>query len=227
MITQEFSSEFDILYNNIMSNQAPGLDEYEKSVFLTKAQEEIIIELYSGRNPFNNSFEKTEEIKRYLSDLVKTYITYDKKDGYVGLSETSVFFELPKDLWFITYESVSLEDDRLGCMNGKEILVVPVTQDDYFKISENPFKGANKRRALRLDVSNEIVEIVSEYNVNKYLIRYLSRPDPIILVDLQDDLSINEVSVKTECKLNDVLHRAILEKAVQLAHISWNSDLSK
>lgn len=227
MITQEFSSEFDILYNNIMSNQAPGLDEYEKSVFLTKAQEEIIIELYSGRNPFNNSFEKTEEIKRYLSDLVKTYITYDKKDGYVGLSETSVFFELPKDLWFITYESVSLEDDRLGCMNGKEILVVPVTQDDYFKISENPFKGANKRRALRLDISNEIVEIVSEYNVNKYLIRYLSRPDPIILVDLQDDLSINEVSVKTECKLNDVLHRAILEKAVQLAHISWNSDLSK
>lgn len=33
MTTQEFSSEFDILYNNIMSNAAPGLDEYEKSVF--------------------------------------------------------------------------------------------------------------------------------------------------------------------------------------------------
>lgn len=42
MTTQEFSSEFDILYNNIMSNAAPGLDEYEKSVFLTKAQEEIL-----------------------------------------------------------------------------------------------------------------------------------------------------------------------------------------
>ena len=47
MTNKEFSYEFDILYNNIMSNQAPGLDDYEKSVFLTKAQEEIIINYYS------------------------------------------------------------------------------------------------------------------------------------------------------------------------------------
>jgi len=37
MTVTEMSNEFDILYNNIMSNQAPGIDEYEKSVFLTKA----------------------------------------------------------------------------------------------------------------------------------------------------------------------------------------------
>lgn len=37
MTLQEFSDEFDVLYNNITSNQAPGLNEYEKSVFLTKA----------------------------------------------------------------------------------------------------------------------------------------------------------------------------------------------
>jgi len=37
MTTGEFSNEFDLLYNNIMSNSAPGLNEYEKSVFLTKA----------------------------------------------------------------------------------------------------------------------------------------------------------------------------------------------
>ena len=48
MTNKEFSYEFDILYNNIMSNQAPGLDDYEKSVFLTKAQENIVLELYSG-----------------------------------------------------------------------------------------------------------------------------------------------------------------------------------
>ena len=39
MTNQEVSNEFDILYNNVTSNQAPGLDEYEKSVFLTKAQD--------------------------------------------------------------------------------------------------------------------------------------------------------------------------------------------
>lgn len=42
MTNQEFSNEFDVLYNNITSNQSPGLDEYEKSVFLTKAQDEVV-----------------------------------------------------------------------------------------------------------------------------------------------------------------------------------------
>lgn len=227
MTTEEFSNEFDTLLNSYSTIEAFGktpstieLDEYEKSVFLTNAQEEIVIGMYNGKNPLGDSFEKTEEVRRYLSDLIKTYTTTDKKVGYVGLSKTSIFFELPKDLWFITYESAGLEDSRLGCMNGEEISVIPVTQDDYFRISKNPFRGANKRRALRLDIGNGIVEIVSEYNIDRYLVRYIARPEPIVLTDLPDNLSINEVSTKTECKLNPVIHRAILEKAVQLALIS-------
>ena len=42
MDIKEFSAEFDILYNNITSNIAPGLTEYEKSVFLTQAQEQLV-----------------------------------------------------------------------------------------------------------------------------------------------------------------------------------------
>lgn len=229
MTTEEFSNEFDTLLNSYSvinkfgKEENPStieLDEYEKSVFLTKAQEEIVIDLYNGKNPIGDSFEKTEEVRRYLSDLIKTYTTTEKKTGYVGLSKTSIFFELPEDLWFITYESAGLEDSRLGCMNGKEISVVPISQDDYFRISSNPFRGSNKRRALRLDNSNGIVEIVSEYNIDRYLVRYIARPDPIILTDLPDSLSINKLSKKTECKLNPVIHRAILEKAVKLAILS-------
>jgi len=217
MTTQEFSNEFDVLYNNIMSNQAPGLDEYEKSVILTKAQEEVVIDLYNGKNPFGNSFEKTEETRRYLSDLIRTYTTADRKLGYTGLSKSSVFFELPDDLWFITYESVNLKDEGLGCMNGENISVIPITQDDYHRIKKNPFKGANKRRALRFDLSNKIVEIISKYNVESYLVRYLARPVPIILDDLTDGLSVNGISEKTECELDPVIHRTILEKAVNIA----------
>lgn len=229
MTIEEFSNEFDTLLNSYATINQFGkvenpatieLDEYEKSVFLTKAQEETVIDLYSGKNPLGDSFEKTEEVRRYLSDLIKTYTTTEKKVGYTGLSKTSIFFELPEDLWFITYESAGLEDSRLGCMNGEEISVIPVTQDDYFRIAKNPFRGANKRRALRLDIGNGIVEIVSEYNIGRYLVRYVARPEPIVLTDLPDNLSINEVSTKTECKLNPVIHRAILEKAVQLALIS-------
>jgi hypothetical protein len=223
MTTSEFSNEFDILINafgDSYDKNNLAFDEYEKSIFLTKAQEEIIIDLYNGKNPFGDSFEKTEEIRRYLSDLIKTYTTTDKKVGYTGLSKSSVFFELPDDLWFITYESVNLKDDRLGCRSGENISVIPITQDEYHRIWKNPFRGTNERRALRLDLSGKIVEIVSKYNVESYLVRYLSRPVPIILTNLADDLSINDISIKTECELNPVIHRAILERAVKLAIIS-------
>ena len=226
MTTEEFSNEFDTLLNSYSTIEAFGktpstieLDEYEKSVFLTNAQEEIVIGMYNGKNPFGDSFERTEEIRRYLSTLIKT-ATPDKKVGYTGLSKSSVFFELPDDLWFITYESVNLKDDGLGCMNGEDISVIPITQDEYHRIRKNPFRGTNERRALRLDLGGKVVEIISKYNVESYLIRYLSRPTPIVLIDLADNLSINGISVKTECELNPVIHRAILERAVKLAIMS-------
>lgn len=227
MTTEEFSNEFDTLINSYSStlefgkSQSPiEFNEYEKSVFLTKAQEEIVTGMYNGKNPFGDSFERTEEIRRYLSGLVETYTTTDKKEGYTGLSKSSVFFELPDDLWFITYEAVNFEGDGLECMDDEDVTVIPITQDEYHRIKKNPFRGSNERRALRLDLSDKVVEIVSKYNVEKYLVRYLSRPAPIILIDLTDNLSINGISKKTECELNPVIHRAILERAVKLAIIS-------
>lgn len=227
MTTEEFSNEFDTLLNSYSNIEPFGktpntveIDEYEKSVFLTNAQEEIVIDLYNGKNPFGDSFEKTEEIRRYLSDLIRTYATTVKETGYTGLSNKSVFFKLPDDLWFITYEAVNLKDDELGCMDGSNILVLPVTQDEYHRIKKNPFRGPNERRAIRLDLSEKVVEIVSKYNIDSYLVRYLARPKPIILSKLPDNLSINGVSDKTECELNPVIHRAILERAVKLAIIS-------
>lgn len=224
MTTEEFSNEFDTLLNSYSNVEVFGktpntveVDEYEKSVFLTNAQEEIVIDLYNGKNPFRDSFEKTEEIRRYLSDLIRTYTTSTKEEGYTGLSNKSVFFKLPEDLWFITYEAVNLKDDELGCMDGEGISVIPVTQDEYHRIKKNPFRGPNERRAIRLDLSEKVVEIVSKYNIDTYLVRYLARPRPIILSKLPDNLSINGVSDKTECELNPVIHRAILERAVKLA----------
>ena len=227
MTTEEFSNEFDTLLNSYSTIEIFGktpstieLDEYEKSVFLTKAQEEVVIDLYNGKNPFKNSFEKTEEIRSSLRELIRTYTTSTKQTGYKGLSKNSVFFKLPDDLWFITYESVDLKDDNTNCISKDGVLVLPITQDEYHRIKRNPFRSPNERRVLRLDLNENIVEIVSKYDIDTYLVRYLSRPKPIILSKLPDNLSINEVKDKTECELNPVIHRAILERAVKLAIIS-------
>ena len=221
MTNKEFSDGFSTLLNSFDITPNITLDEYEKSTFLTNAQEQLIIDIYSGRNViYGKSFEQTEELRRYLSNLVETYETSTKVTGKLGLSKDSVFFEIPQDTWFITYEVALLKDSRLGCLDGIEASVVPLPQDDLYRAKDNPFRGPSKDRVLRLDIKSDLAELISKYNVDKYLMRYISQPTPIILVDLPDGLSINGISTESECELNPVVHRAILERAVQLAIIS-------
>lgn len=221
MTTQEFSNEFDILYNNIMSNSAPGLNEYEKSIFLTQAQEALVLDIYRGKFD-ENSFESTEEVSDYINTLVRQSKITDTVEGN-GISTNSVFYQLPDDIWFITYESVILRDNNLDCKNGQEVIVKPITQDEYYSISKNPFRGANDRRVLRL-LSDNKAELISKYGIESYLIRYLSKPEPIILDNLSTyGVTINGKSEITECKLNPAVHRILLNRAVQLAKSIWTS----
>lgn len=213
MNNQEFSIEFDIMYNNISSNKAPGLNEYEKSVFLTKAQEDIVTELYTGRNGTQNSFEETEELRRYLNSLIVTKGCppyFGEGTDFIKVTDNSMFFSLPEDVLFITRERV-LTPTHL------EVEVYPVSQDELSKILKNPFRGPSKTRALKLDAGHNIVEIIYKGVIASYSLRYIKKPNPIILVDLEDDLSINGQFEESECELDSSIHRTILERAVALA----------
>lgn len=219
MTLQEFSSEFDVLYNNIMSNSAPGLDEYEKSIFLTQAQEAIVTKIYNGR--FNaDSFENTEEVKSYLEDLVKQVTLTETIEGE-GISKFSKLYSLPEDLWFIVYESAYIQGEGICDNGGAEVIVTPITHDRYYRTENNPFRRNSERRVLRLS-SNNTAELISKYTITEYKIRYIERPEPIILTDLDEyGTTINGKDTANECKLPSVLHRTILITAVELAKSVW------
>lgn len=75
MTAEEFSDQFDVLYNNITSNQAPGLNEYEKSVVLTKAQNEIVKNYFTPNSPGNviqQGFDDSAKRQADFSCLMKT-----------------------------------------------------------------------------------------------------------------------------------------------------------
>lgn len=230
MTNEEFSNEFDVLVNSYSVNRPEGLastplefDEYEKSVFLTKAQESIVSSLYNG-NLLGDSFEKTEELKRYLAGLVKTdnidIFTTESKDK---LTSYSYICSIPDDVFYITYEAAISDDDSMGCLKGTTMEVVPITQDEFHRIKDNPFKGPNRKRVLRMDIDTTVIELISKYTLSNYQIRYVSVPKPIILINLPDNLTINGESKETECKLNPAIHRLILEMAVNLAIKSRSS----
>lgn len=231
MTTEEFSNEFDSLIAfNIgvqFGEQNPiAFDEYEKSIFLTKAQEDTVLSLYSGKNISQDSFEKTEEMRRTLGTLVKTAKLTTPENNSSGLSDDSKIYLLPDDLWFITYEQATIQNLDFKYNKIRVVQVIPTSQDTYNITSENPFKRNTDKRILRLDLENNQVELISEYTIQQYLIRYLMKPSPIVLIDLPDGLSINNISIKTECSLHELLHRPVLQKAVQLALASRSTQIN-
>lgn len=230
MTLDQFSHQFDTEvssyrrfkdFDNKENLDSVEFDEYEKSLWLTKAQEDLVIGLYTGRNASGESFESTEEERRYLSNLVKEVrlnpIT-NSSDTILGMGSQSKFFTLPEDVWYITYENVNVSDPQCAAYNPLD--VYPVTQDDYNKTKRNPFRGANYRRALRLDLAHGVIEIVSKHTVTSYYVRYLRKPQPIVLVDLPNRLEVEGQSLQQECELHEALHQRLLDLAVREALVS-------
>ena len=214
--SEDWSLQFDLLYNNISSNQAPGLTEYEKSVFLTQAQEAVILDLYKGT--LGDSFETTEEVTRYLSSLVK--INYPDDDDVKVLQVTKEgmnmnAYILPKDVWFITYQSGRIKVGE----NTRDVIVVPSRQDSLYKDLNNPFKGPNKNKILAISEEGSII-LYSKYPINTFYIKYLKRPNPIVLED--SELEINGIS-EFNVEIPESLHNQVLIRAIQMAKAVWQS----
>ena len=218
MNVQELSNLFDTLLQPYITKDVLGeqntlaFDEYEKSIFLTKAQEQIVLELYQ-------ELEQSEEVRKYLSNLIKTdnYAPVGEQDEtLINNNFKSYKVEINNDILFMIYEQCTLSDEN-NCINNKIVSVVPTIHDDLDKVLKNPFKSPNSRKVIRLDFDNKI-ELISKYNISNYKVRYLKKPNPIILVALEDNLSINNGDTKvSNGETNPILHERIVQRAVQLA----------
>ena len=216
MDVQELSNLFDTLLQPYITKDVFGeqntlaFDEYEKSIFLTKAQEQIVLELYQ-------ELEQSEENRKYLSNLIKTgnYVPVGEQDEtLINNTFKSYKVEIEDSVLFMIYEQCTLSDEN-NCINGRIVSVVPTIHDDLDKVLKNPFKSPNNRKVIRLDFDNKI-ELISKYNVSNYKIRYLKKPNPIILVKLED-LNIDKKQEVSNGETNPILHERIVQRAVQLA----------
>lgn len=216
MDVQELSNLFDTLLQPYITKDVQGeqntlaFDEYEKSIFLTKAQEQIVLELYQ-------ELEQSEENRKYLSNLIKTgnYVPIGEQDEtLINNTFKSYKVEIEDSVLFMIYEQCTLSDEN-NCINGRIVSVVPTIHDDLDKVLKNPFKSPNSRKVIRLDFDNKI-ELISKYNISNYKVRYLKKPNPIILVTLED-LNIDKKQEVSNGETNPILHERIVQRAVQLA----------
>lgn len=234
MTTQEFNTEFDVLYNNIASNGAPGINEYEKSVFLTKAQNELIKAYFlKVSNKLQSGYDDNALQQTNFSNLIvlKTYQNNDLEEAKYSSIANSKSVVMPKNSLFILNEQLLVTDAN---NKNKTLIVVPINGDAYSRLLSKPFKRPLKNQAWRLDVNMESTEDeqyadlipTAGTTIKGYQIRYVKKPTPIILTKLEDGITIEGESEEMTCKLNPILHPEVLQRAIELAKASYTGELT-
>ena len=228
MTNLEFSREFDILYNNITSNQAPSLNSYEKSVFLTEAEEQYQQELVSGIGGKDNNrilaiLSPFITRKEYTpSELQSDTFSFEKR----GTNSVSIVSEDKDNVLVILRESAMCHDENCATHPCN---IYPVKEDEVNHILLNPFRF-NKNIVLRVDEygnpdSRYRRTLIYKGTLDSYTIIYVRPCKPIILFDENNDfdLSVNEFGYETSCEFPASCHRRILEMAVLRAKAAWDS----
>ena len=227
MTVSEFSNEFDVYYNSIATNAAPSIDLYEKSVYLTKAQLEIVKNYFTPEgNKYRKGFEQTSKRRNDLRELIRTNKSTLQVTSDDAISDDSKFFRIPNNTFIIIQEKVLVNDSN-ACVDGQYVKVKPVTHDEFNIQENNPFKKPHKRVVWRMDYysqqgNNKNVEIICPFQVSEYKMRYVMYPQPIILTNLLtafpgENLSIDGTSAEQTCQLSESIHIEILNRAVELA----------
>jgi len=242
MTAQEFSNEFDILYNNVSSNAAPGLNEYEKSVVLTKAEIEYCRNIFNPKGNkygegFDGSPKRQIDFHKLTTIANPTEITTNL-NNYTKFDKRGVLYQLPQNIMYIINETATITYDT---DHTHEINITPITFDELSLYKSRPYKQPYKYQGWRLlgiDTTNgnTISEIIVKTGatISDYAIRYIRFPKPIILFDLSTvtdytetfgGLTILGETQQQTCELDESVHPEILQRAVEIAKSTAIGDI--
>ncbi len=169
-------TEFDIEYDMITSLDAAGYNNQEKSIFLSKAQENIIKQRYHPRgNKYGDGFEQTEKRRKDLSELTQNVLllaaitgtgTTGAREAYDETKNlpNGKFWKMPADFMWSISESADIllgsTNSQYTCTGSPYLLtnvkVKPKTHDEYNADVDNPYAKPYYKLVWRMDYQREI-----------------------------------------------------------------------
>ena len=254
MTVSEFSDSFDTLLNSYASQATFGeqaakseivLDEYEKSVLLTQAQDMILKSYFDNRtNAQGEGFDDSAKRQVDFSSLIKVATLKEIDNPDMVFDDRGILYEMPLrkypeeqdgNISWVEKEGTTdvlfiLNEKLITTVNNitKNYVVVPINYKEYDREMSKAYAQPLKKQAWRMfqnqeqgfDVQSEVIprwNLTDNETITGYKIRYVRRACPIILTDLPDGLEIDGFTKTQECELNPILHPEILQKAVEIA----------
>lgn len=176
METNEISSRLD----SALQKAKGGIiiDEYVKSLYLTKAQAKFVGMMLS-------QYEYGDVLRHSLGTMLtdKEDITFDVEgDEYTVDAEDNVKA--------IVYEEI----------NDTKVTTIPLDYNDIHDARLNPFRKPYKKLAYRI-TGNKKLTIFSSEIVTRYFYVYCKNPGPIVLEAMPTETPIDGVIVETKSEL--------------------------
>lgn len=242
LTASEMMYEAKVLYEKLSSADAPGIPPREWSVLLTKAQEEIVKDVYNS--PPNESTRLIlSQLKEYgvinlgsiFSAVSLTGFSNSFRVSRAGLNTTVNGF-VYKPLYF----SEQRGNATLGSISLTNVKIREVDEDYISANINNPYKLPNKIEFWQLPYKDDnVIVITNGTNLQSYYCSYIKKPYPIIVPNSTYTVAMtiegynlntglnpdgaNIITAGIDCKLHVSIHRKIVEKAVSLA-IASNGD---
>lgn len=207
MTTSEFDVQFDIYYNNVTSNQAPGLNAYEKSVFLTRAQLQLVQEYFNPRiDGTEGGFDGSPKRQTDFSSITITESLSDlgSPSNYVRIHPNSFIFKISQGGSGTHYSPLAILNESVtvvkvvdGVNHYDNLTVKPLSFTEYQRVMLQPYKYPPKGMAWRIMNNGEYAEVISLTLIGNtvtsvtYNVRYVRKPGPIILEPRLDELMVS------------------------------------
>lgn len=223
MTANEMWDNVLVTYDALYSQSAPGFENPEASIILTKAQWYYVLQRLNPKSNRNmEGFEETEVRTQGLSSLIKDgeeatdppFLIADQTGTLPG----EKLWAMPSDFMLAIYEAVNTDEPICKTANYSRIITIPISHDEYNLNYYNPYKkpwtDGTEGIVWRLEHGKRTINnvekkvhglITSGFTVTKYFIRYIKYPSNIEIGATPQD-----------CQLDPLTHQGICDIAVKL-----------
>lgn len=231
MTYKELSDAFDIYSNRYSESKYASLlffDEYEKSLLITKAANEIVKELL----PF---YDKNEKIKKQLLQITRSAQISSQSvvNNDLRLKKDSIVYELPDDVLYVVAQSLR---NSTGAIIKR---IKPLQDDESYYTFDNPFRSSDRGYAWAVGLSINVEGQIKEYSEiitsvlsstnPEYYLKYICKVPAFIVTDNLLEASICGMSTNdntlAEAPLG-MLHEKILDRAISIGYMSKGDDIN-